>query len=188
MSRLLLRTYMFLRRNLWKRSLDEIHVEAVYSDDAYANLFRYVEFYSKTNLMLSCPLQDLWHRMRTQATKVPEEKYQSRVELRYVELRKRFRNPMGVHVHLIGPCSVNVPSYEEQYALIKEAKDYFDGLGLPTEDFAAGWNRYNDDTIKVCENLGFKRFHVSQVRCGCEVSDKLKFVMVYNVGHDWSLK
>ncbi len=187
MNRLLLRTWMFLRRNLWIRDFEELHTEALYSDTVFKKLIAYAKTHPRTYLMLTCPTQDLWHRIRIQADRIPEGVYRPTIDYRYKKLAEATKS-LGVHVHLFGPYSVKIPNYDAQYDLIKEAKEYLSNLGLPTEDFAPGWNQYNADTVKACEDLGFKRFHVSQVRNGCERSDKLKFVMVYNVAHDWSLK
>ncbi len=187
MSALLLRAWMFLRRNLWVRRFEELHIEAAYSDVAFKKLLQYANKHPATFLMLSCPLQDEWQRLRIQAESVEENLYQSILKKRY-QIIAKLPNPIGVHVHLFGPYSVAVPNYAAQYKLISEAKAYFEDLELPTFDFAPGWNRYNSDTVKVCENLGFKCFHVSQLKNGFEHSSTLKFKMVYNVNHDWGLK
>lgn len=182
-----LRIWMFLRRNTWKRSYDELHVEAAYSFPAFQKLCKYVQAHPKVNVMLACPLQDMWQRGRIQAENITLEQYEGVVADRY-RLLKSIGGNLGVHVHLFGPYSVKVPTFEEQLHLITQAKEYFAGLGVATDDFAAGWNRYNSDTVRACEELGFKRFHVSQLKRGVEVSGKLVFPMVYNVAHDWELK
>jgi hypothetical protein len=180
------RSVHFLRRNIWLRGPQEIHVEAAFSEYAFDSLCSFIRENPSTYIMLSDP-DEMFHKRRIQAENVDPEVYREVLRKRYIKLGE-LTTRIGVHTHLfLRARSIAVPTFDEQCFLIKRNRDFLQNLDLPTDDFAPGWNCYNKDTIHACERLGFKRFHFFQFRQGTEKSDRLKFIMLYNVVHDYEL-
>ena len=175
-----------LRRNLWLREIQEIHVEAAYSDEVFSRLVSYVKAHQKVFLSLGDP-NEIFFKRRIQAENIDPNIYTDILRRRYTEMGK-LTNNIGVHVHLFfRRASINIPTYNEQLLKIKQTKEFLSNLGLPTDDFAPGWGAYNTDTIKACEALNFKRFHIFQVWRGTEKSEILQFPFRWNISHDYEL-
>jgi hypothetical protein len=172
------------RNTLW-RSADEIHVEAICNPTVFSTLMRYVQIHPDVFVMLTT-LDEPWIKLRIQADKLSLADYEIILTERYLALAKVSHN-IGLHVHLFHPQSIQIPSYCHQYDKIREAKCFLERLGLPWKDFASGWFGYNADTIRTCETLGIRRFHIPQFYNGCEKSDLMAFHVVRNCLHDWEL-
>lgn len=177
-----LKVLSFIKRQTVYRIPQEIHVEAIVNDVAYAKLLSFVKRHPSVMCMLTGP-NERWIRVKISADRVKDEEYAALLKERYVHLA-RFCN-VGLHSHIHHKRSLFPLSYLEQYNQLLSALSFFKSLGLNLVDFSPGWWSYDHNTLRVCEKLGIERFHVTT---GQQVSGGLKFVRVHNWSHDYDLK
>jgi len=171
----------FLKRNTIYRIPQEIHVEAIVNDTVFSRLMCMIKKHPQIMCMLT-GLDEPSIKVRIKANEMNDEKYVKLLSERYVSLAKIC--PVGVHVHLYHRMSLHKLSFREQYLKILNTKQFLESLSLKVADFTPGWWSFNDDTIKACEKLGFKRFHFSTNRPSSFLLDAVK---VYTYKHDYDL-
>jgi hypothetical protein len=140
-------------------SIAEIHVELIHEDVVYAKLLTFLEGHRGLLLALLTPVNYEFCQTNV-GLNMTKEQYTEILTERYLTL-KNFTARFSIHVHFCYPSYLlqKYYSYQKQFEMIKEAKEFFESLGLPTTDFTPGWFVYNNDTILACHNLGIANFH-----------------------------
>jgi hypothetical protein len=139
----------------------ELHIEAIHIDSVYQKLLSYLTTNRNLLLVLITPvnyelMKAMWpmNLTKQQYTQVLTERY---------ETLKPYSTKFSIHVHFADSAELmfQLYPYNLQLEMIREAKDFFISLGLPTTDFTPGWFTFNIATMKACQALNITNFHTS---------------------------
>jgi peptidoglycan/xylan/chitin deacetylase (PgdA/CDA1 family) len=81
----------------------------------------------------------------------------SKENLNSEEIKELQKNNIDIQSHTVDHKALNKLSYEEQYNELKNSKEYLDKLlNKNTTAIAYPYSQYNEDTMKICKELGYK--------------------------------
>jgi hypothetical protein len=140
------RIRIWIRQNVFYLEYQEIHIERI--EQTYEKLCKWIKKHPETMLMLTFSIN--------------EPSYKT-LKL-YEKLISTFKNPIGLHVHLIdglySPPTQPLQDYQTQYEIINRGYTYLKELGVFTTDFTSGNWKYNEDTFQVCKKLNLINVHI----------------------------
>jgi len=136
----------WVRRNILTLYFEEIHIERILQ--THRKLWRWIEKHPETMLMPTFSI---------------DQPNRETMKL-YEDLISSFRNPVGLHVHISGGLYHSPPpplqDFKTQFEIVQRGLESLRSLGVSTIDFTSGnWN-YNEDTFRVCRELGLFNVHI----------------------------
>lgn len=131
---------------------EEMHIEALHNDRVFGRVLEYAKKHPNIWYMIMIDYEN--SKARAGELKMSEKEYVDIVLKRTTALSAITKN-IGFHPHLYVPYEDPL-SYEAQKKEILRVKGHMDQVGIKTSHVSFGHWTWDDNTVKICNELGLK--------------------------------